>query len=38
MTCVLKVASSEEVHFVDGADGGFAMAAKSLKEKLKVLS
>ncbi|EMY62291.1 DUF3095 domain-containing protein [Leptospira terpstrae] len=37
MTCVLKVASSEEVHFVDGADGGFAMAAKSLKEKLKVL-
>ncbi|MCW7470113.1 DUF3095 domain-containing protein [Leptospira kanakyensis] len=37
MTCVLKVASSEEVHFVDGADGGFAMAAKLLKEKLKVL-
>ncbi|EKJ87979.1 Protein of unknown function (DUF3095) [Leptospira meyeri] len=37
MTCVLKVASSEEVHFVDGADGGFTMAAKSLKEKLKVL-
>ncbi|TGL47217.1 DUF3095 domain-containing protein [Leptospira kemamanensis] len=35
MTCVLKVASSDEVHFVDGADGGFAMAAKSLKEKLK---
>ncbi|TGK85348.1 DUF3095 domain-containing protein [Leptospira bourretii] len=37
MTCVLKVASSEEVHFVDGADGGFAMAAKMLKEKLKVM-
>ncbi|PJZ85358.1 DUF3095 domain-containing protein [Leptospira harrisiae] len=37
MTCVLKVASSEEVHFVDGADGGFTMAAKMLKEKLKLL-
>ncbi|PJZ44745.1 DUF3095 domain-containing protein [Leptospira brenneri] len=38
MTCVLKVASSAEVHFVDGADGGFTMAAKSLKEKLKLRS
>lgn len=37
MTCVLKVNSSEEVHFVDGADGGFAMAAKVLKDKLKLL-
>lgn len=35
MTCILKVGMSQEVHFVDGADGGFAMAAKMLKEKWK---
>lgn len=35
MTCILKVGMSQEVHFVDGADGGFAMAAKVLKEKLR---
>ncbi|MCZ8156309.1 MAG: DUF3095 domain-containing protein [Leptospira sp.] len=34
MTCILKAGESQEVHFVDGADGGFAMASKSLKEKL----
>ncbi|TGN19233.1 DUF3095 domain-containing protein [Leptospira idonii] len=35
MTCILKVGSSQEVHFVDGADGGFALAAKELKQKMK---
>ncbi|MDZ4727578.1 MAG: DUF3095 domain-containing protein [Leptospira sp.] len=34
MTCILKAGESQEVHFVDGADGGFALAAKMLKEKL----
>lgn len=34
MTCILKAGESQEVHFVDGADGGFALASKMLKEKL----
>jgi hypothetical protein len=35
MTCMVHSASSGEVHFVDGADGGYAMAAKMLKAKLR---
>ncbi|WP_246047175.1 DUF3095 domain-containing protein [Leptospira ognonensis] len=35
MTCILKAGESQEVHFVDGADGGFALASKMLKEKLR---
>jgi hypothetical protein len=34
MTCILKAGESQEVHFVDGADGGFALASKMLKEKI----
>lgn len=34
MTCILKAGESQEVHFVDGAEGGFALASKMLKEKL----
>jgi hypothetical protein len=34
MTCMIHTESSGEVHFVDGADGGYALAAKMLKEKL----
>ncbi|MEP0899817.1 DUF3095 family protein [Nodosilinea sp. FACHB-13] len=35
MTCLVFERSGREVHFVDGADGGYALAAKPLKEKLK---
>lgn len=35
MTClVFNLAQSEHVHFVDGADGGFAMAARGFKARL----
>lgn len=33
MTCFVQ-AGSKHVHFVDGSDGGYALAAKDLKEKL----
>lgn len=36
MTCLVFERSGHEVHFVDGADGGYALAAKPLKEKLKL--
>lgn len=36
MTClVFNLEESEHVHFIDGGDGGFAMAARQLKEQLK---
>ena len=31
MTCLMHVGSRREVHFIDGADGGYALAAKMLK-------
>ena len=31
MTCLMHVGSAREVHFIDGADGGYALAAKMLK-------
>jgi len=35
MTClVFSLAKSEHVHFVDGANGGFAVAAKGFKKRL----
>ncbi|WP_243393436.1 DUF3095 domain-containing protein [Leptospira perolatii] len=34
ITCLLHAGSEKEVHFVDGADGGYALAAKMLKAKL----
>ena len=35
MTClVFNLTDSEHVHFIDGADGGFAMAARQLKQQL----
>jgi len=38
MTClVFSLAKGEHVHFVDGSDGGFAMAAVGLKGQMKVL-
>lgn len=38
MTClVFNLTQSEHVHFIDGADGGFALAATQLKAQLKML-
>jgi hypothetical protein len=35
MTClVFNLSDSEHVHFIDGSDGGFAIAAKQLKQQL----
>jgi len=31
MTCLLHAGSEKEVHFIDAADGGYALAAKQLK-------
>jgi len=38
MTCVISDYNFNHIHFVDGADGGYAMAAKKLKEQLKTRS
>jgi hypothetical protein len=35
MTCVISDYNLHHIHFVDGADGGYAMAAKTLKKQLK---
>ena len=34
MTCLIHTNHQDEVHFVDAADGGYALAAARLKEKL----
>lgn len=34
MSCYVRGSGNLEVHFVDGADGGYSMAAKMLKQKL----
>ncbi len=34
-TCLMHEGSVREVHFVDAADGGYAMAAKQLKRQLR---
>ncbi len=35
MTCVIADRGGEHFHFVDGADGGYAMAAKGMKAQIK---
>ncbi|MCK6505948.1 DUF3095 domain-containing protein [Myxococcota bacterium] len=35
MTCLISSHEGDHVHFVDGADGGYAMAARPLKARLK---
>ncbi|WP_309399518.1 DUF3095 domain-containing protein [Cerasicoccus maritimus] len=37
MTCVIDDYQHEHLHFVDGADGGYALAAKQMKAKIKAL-
>ena len=35
MTClVFSLEASDHLHFIDGADGGFALAARQLKAQL----
>jgi hypothetical protein len=34
MTCLIHTNNEDEVHFVDAADGGYAMAARVLKEQI----
>jgi hypothetical protein len=34
MTCLVRSYSGDHVHFIDGADGGYALAAKQLKRQL----
>jgi hypothetical protein len=35
MTCVISSYSGNHVHFIDGSDGGYALAARELKAQLK---
>ncbi|MFN8780896.1 MAG: DUF3095 family protein, partial [Pseudanabaena sp.] len=35
MTCLVFDRDGRQVHFVDGADGGYALAAKKMKERMK---
>lgn len=35
LTCLMHLDSKSEVHFVDGADGGYTMAAKQLKAQIR---
>lgn len=34
MTCLVFERNGRQVHFVDGADGGYALAAKAMKERI----
>lgn len=36
MTCLVCEHHGRQVHFVDGADGGYAVAAKDMKDRLKL--
>jgi len=35
MTCLVFARGGQQVHFIDGADGGYTYAAQALKQKLK---
>jgi hypothetical protein len=35
MTCAIQAYEGKHVHFVDGSDGGYALAAKQMKQQLK---
>jgi hypothetical protein len=37
VTCVVFERMGRQVHFVDGADGGYAEAARGLKRRLRTL-
>lgn len=38
VTCIVFSYNGNHVHFVDGSDGGYAMAARGLKEQLRSLA
>lgn len=38
MTCVITKREGDHVHFVDGSDGGYALAAKQMKAQIKARS
>jgi hypothetical protein len=38
LTCIVFSYNGNHVHFVDGSDGGYAIAARELKEQLKALA
>ena len=39
MTClVFSLEQSQHIHFIDGADGGFALAAQRFKKQLAALT
>lgn len=38
LTCIVFSYNGNHVHFVDGSDGGYALAAKGLKQQLKTLA
>ncbi|KAM3096621.1 DUF3095 domain-containing protein [Phormidesmis sp. 146-35] len=38
LTCLVYERNGRQVHFVDGADGGYALAAKAMKAKVKAMS
>ena len=35
MTCLVFERDGRQVHFVDGADGGYTLAAKKMKDRMK---
>jgi hypothetical protein len=37
MTCLVFERSGRQVHFIDGADGGYALAAKEFKKRLSLI-
>ncbi|MFB2934124.1 DUF3095 domain-containing protein [Aerosakkonemataceae cyanobacterium BLCC-F154] len=37
VTCLVFERNGRQVHFVDGADGGYALAAKAMKKRMQVL-
>jgi hypothetical protein len=38
MTCLVFERNGRQVHFVDGADGGYAVAAKAMKARMQNLA
>lgn len=36
VTCLVQSYNGNHIHFVDGSDGGYAMAARGLKQRLKL--
>jgi hypothetical protein len=35
LTCLIFERMGRQIHFVDGADGGFTLAARDLKQRLR---